>query len=286
MRGLFPLFPALSPKEAFQAQEALWQLLSRQARLYAPESTSLSAETARMLAESILLTLEADSAPRVLLTSKLTERFQQGQQRLAQKAAAVYPLCQSLLSSLPEVENRSLTDTLRSLCTFPAHYDWRFFAQTIPSDIDYQLSQPVPDTLQGVDYVLEWLRRLGLEIDFLNRFEPSLLRALLERSCPDYRGLLINLYEPAAVNALGLALLKEDPHFLSVSLPQRRRLERLLSAPPIGPTLQSAAKALCSALNITSRQTGRYLQETAQTLLPRLQAALSAGTLAHIFLEF
>ena len=63
----------------------------------------------------------------------------------------------------------------------------------------------MPETLRGVDYVNDWLRRLCLEQNFLDRFDPALVRAVLDRSCPDYRGLLINLYEPIAVNALGLA---------------------------------------------------------------------------------
>ena len=56
-------FPALSPEDALQAQEAMWALLRRQARLYAPESFSLPTETAAALAESILLTLGADRDP-------------------------------------------------------------------------------------------------------------------------------------------------------------------------------------------------------------------------------
>lgn len=287
MTDLLPMFPALSPEEAIQAQETLWRLLGRQARLYAPDSASLPVETAAELTESTLLTLGADRDPSALLRPTPEERFSQGQRRLRQKAAVAHQLCQSVSRALPEVENRSLSDTLNSLLTFQARYDWRFFAQEIPCDIDYQLSQPVPEALRGVDYVLEWLRRLRLETDFLNRFEPSLLRALLERSCPDHRGLLINLYEPVAVNALGLALLGQDPRPLAISPPQCRRLEALFSTEPTAAqALPTAVEALCAALNITSRQTGRYLWETAHALGPRLQAALSAGTLKHIFLEF
>lgn len=178
----------------------------------------------------------------------------------------------------------SLLDTLNSLKYFPTRYDLRFFAQEIPCDIDYQLSQPVPEILRGVDYVNEWLRRLCLEQDFLGRFEPALVRAVLKRSCPDYRGLLINLYEPITINTLGLALLGDDPHSLSISSPQRQRLETRfanLPAPEWDSIFTAGALALCDALNICSEPLRRYVQTTA---IVRGPGWLAAGTLEHIFL--
>ena len=281
---LLPRLPALSPEDALQAQEAMWALLRRQARLYAPESSSLPSETAAALAESILLTLGADRDPRVLLATDLPEKFRQGQRRLRQKVELTRHLWQTAWATQPEAENRSLLDTLNSLKHFPDRYDLRFFAQEIPCDIDYQLSQPVPETLRGVDYVNEWLRRLCLEQNFLGRFDPALVRAVLDRSCPDYRGLLINLYEPIAVNSLGLALLGDDPRSLTVSPPWRQRLETLfasLPAPEQKRVLTAGATALCAALDIRSAALRSYVQATALALGPRLA---SAQTLEYIFL--
>ena len=282
---LISRFPALSPEDALQAQESLWQLLCRQARLYAPGSSSLPLETAAALADSILLTLGAGSDPSILLSENLPERFRQGQRRLRQKTEMTRRLWQVAWATRPEVENHSLLDTLNSLKYFPVRYDLRFFAQEIPCDKDYQLSQPVPETLRGVDYVNDWLRRLCLEQNFLGRFEPALVRAVLERSCPDYRGLLINLYEPITVNALGLALLGDDPRSLAISLPQRLRLEALFANVPIperDSVLTSGAMTLCDMLDIRSGPLCRYIQATALALGPRLSAA---RTLEYIFLD-
>ena len=193
-------------------------------------------------------------------------------------------LWQIAWATRPEVENRSLLDTLNSLKRFPARYDLRFFAQEIPCDMDYQLSQPVPELLRGVDYVNEWLRRLCLEQNFLCRFEPALVRAVLERSCPDYRGLLINLYEPIAVNALGLALLGNSPRSLVISLPQRLQLEARFANLPAterNNILTAGALTLCDALGIRSNPMHRYVQATVLALGSRLSAAV---TLEHIFL--
>ena len=75
-RSLSLPFSSLSPVDALRAQEALWPLLRQQARLYAPESTSLPEETAAALAESILLTLGADG--RLPSCSQVTFRSASG----------------------------------------------------------------------------------------------------------------------------------------------------------------------------------------------------------------
>ena len=155
--------------------------------------------------------------------------------------------------------------------------------------MDYQLSQPVSETLQGVDYVNDWLRRLCLEQDFLRRFDPSSARAVVARSCPDYRRLLINLFEPVAVNALGLALQGEDPRILSVSPSLRRKLETQfapLTEAESNAALSAGAESLCAGLGIQNQQATRYLNGLALGLRPRLRAALDAGTLEYVFLEF
>ena len=131
---LTPLFPSLSPEDTLCAQEALWGLLKQQAR-YAPDSTSLPAETAAALAESILLTLGAGRNPAVLLSTDLHTDFRQGQRRLSQKLMLSQHLLQTALASRPHIENRSLSDTLNSLKSFSKRWELRFFAQEIPCDI-------------------------------------------------------------------------------------------------------------------------------------------------------
>jgi len=50
-------------------------------------------------------------------------------------------------------------DTLTNIDFFFKRYDYHFFAHEIP-DIFYQLNQPVPQELQGIEYVNEYLSRL------------------------------------------------------------------------------------------------------------------------------
>lgn len=133
----------------------------------------------------------------------------------------------------PPPKHCFLQDTLHSLRDFPARYDWRFFAQEIPCSIDYQLFLPVPETLVGVDHVLEWLRRLCIELDILSRFDAAAVHTVLSEFRPDYQTLCINLLELPLSHAIALAALGEDARLLPLSPPQRQRLKRLfLSQPP------------------------------------------------------
>ena len=280
--------PALTVEEDFLAQEALWRLLGRQARLYAPESASLPAETAAALAESLRLTLGADENPRVLLSGDLEEKLRQGQRRLARKMELGKQLWKTACLTLPSIPNRALNDTLRSLGGFWKRYDFRFFAQEVPCDIDYQLSQPVSEQLQGVDYVNEWLRRLCLEQAFLARFDQESARGVVRRNMPDYQRQVSNLFEPVAVNALGLALLGENPAALTIPPILRKELESRFAALTdieADAALVRGAQWLCGTLSVQSAPSARYLENLALDLRPRLRAALQGGTLQFVFVE-
>ena len=69
---------------------------------------------------------------------------------------------------------------------------------TIPRSysIDYSLSKSVSEQLKGLDFVEAWLSQLLEEAQFLAQFDTDSMIAYLHEWCPDYRGLLINLYDP------------------------------------------------------------------------------------------
>ena len=51
------------------------------------------------------------------------------------------------------------------------------------------------DSLQGIDYLHAWLKQALKEARYLAQFDTQSCIALLERICPDYRGLHVNLYD-------------------------------------------------------------------------------------------
>lgn len=47
----------------------------------------------------------------------------------------------------------------------------------------------------GLDYIEVWLAQLLEETRWITRFDTESCIAVLERTCPDFRGLHVNLYD-------------------------------------------------------------------------------------------
>lgn len=289
---------AFSPQEAtdadiMAAQIKLWEFLGRRVRSYTMgDSSSVRIEIAQELLNSACYVLGIHlngnpSALKSVLNWDLDCRFSDAIKTIEGKIQTAQKLWQAACLSAPKIENVSLSSTLRSIGSFPRRYHYRYFAHEIPCDIDYQLCYPVPETLLGVDYIIEYLCRVLIEQDFLSRFDPALCIRVLNTYCPDYRGLLINLYDPVATNVIGLALIDGDIRKLNISTPERERIAALLEPLPkkqLVNLLCSAASAVCTALDIHQSKAQRYLRKLAEDLYPRIHAALSAGSLEGIFL--
>lgn len=74
-------------------------------------------------------------------------------------------------------------------------YDVYFAAHEVPCDIDYQLSSPVDPSLAGLDYIEAYLAQLLVETRWIAQFDVDSCISVLERICPDYRGLHVSLYD-------------------------------------------------------------------------------------------
>ena len=109
-----------------------------------------------------------------------------------------------------------------------------------------------------MDYVNHYLDQLLAENDFLRCFSADALIPVLNRHSPDYRGLLINLFEPIATNALGRMLLHLDPLPLYIDPADCERLRALLDPlplPELRRCLRDAALALTERLSIRRERT-------------------------------
>lgn len=202
-------------------QEKLLSLLSRQLQRYTMgDSSSVPVELAQGLFQGLCYCLGISESPgkrwEGLLEADLEAVYQQAQAVLEGKKQRGKQLWQLLCLELPPVVNLSMVDTLKSIGDFWKRYDSRFFAHEVPWDIEYQLALPVPETLQGVDYVAQYLGNLFCENSFLSRYSAQAMVPVLERYCPDYKGLLVNLFAPIAATALGLAALGEPVAALSM----------------------------------------------------------------------
>jgi len=186
--------------EAFLQEFA--QLMAHICNLYTlGESSSVSESEAYDLAASAVFVLEAGSqgktstlpsAPNISLIALWTKR----RKALEARIPHVKELWQQAVDIMPPIRNIAARDTLLSIEQFPNRYDTFFAAHEIPCSIDYPLSIPISDSIQGLDYVEAWLIQFIAEAQFLTQFNVDEMTAYLDLWCPDYRGLLINLYEP------------------------------------------------------------------------------------------
>ena len=292
------------------AEEGLWQeklaaLLVRQIALYtANESSSVPTAAAQELLHGVLFFLAVPEEPeasgqsedvgsryeaeradriRVLLPLDLADELAHGQHRAQRDAALTLALWRKVVAALPPLENRSLRDTLRSIGRGFHRYDTRFFPQRFDCDIDYQLAVPVSESLLGINYVNQYLTRLTAENSLLTRLPQGEVRAVLERSCPDWRGLLVNLYAPVAANALARTLLGGEGLTLSDGEIGALR-ERWEHARPerIENDLLTAADALAERLALP-RGAGKYLSSCAREVAARAEALRDCGGLRGLF---
>ena len=285
---------ALTQEEAALLGDGLHELFCAQARaLTMGESSSLPQETAAELMASILYTLgvqkDRPESYALLLGADLPQRLAQGRRALEQKTAQAQAMAAQLCLSAPELGCIALHDTLGIILRGLKGYDTRFFAHRVPGDIDYQLLIPVPETTPGIDYILAYLAQLDCELRFVSRFPRHRVLALLDGMSTRWRELVCNLCAPVACNALGLAMLGEDPLRLHISSVQRKALESLLM--PMTEGMIESGLTVCSSKLTVGLFSGdasiaRLLGAQARDFAPGLYAAAQKGDLSHVFFSF
>lgn len=288
MREPFLPVEGLTADQTLTIQRQLYLLLARQTQKYTSgESSSIPEELAAELLDSVCFCLKQHEAGlHVLLHQDGMEALAEGIRRIGRKQIHGSIVWQQVCNHLPPVENQSMLDTLGGIGTFLKQYNPRFFAHQIPGDIDYQLSAPVSEQLQGVDYINGYLKHLAIENSFLRQFTKAALEPVLNAYCPDYRGLLVNLYEPVAANALGCVLLDRDIYALVIPSDGYAVLYGYFAGrttEEIKQILNRAAQKLTEQLDMQSDSAKQYLYAYTQRLVPRIAVVHSSEGLRGIF---
>ena len=281
----------LTQAENDDLRAELLALLRMQAIAYTQgDSDSLPAEVMLELLASLLYTLGVDPAQSQTLAPlygrDLRPLYEAGCRTLLRKTDQARALIQALCRETPPLGCMSLNDTVRSILASLDHYDARFFAHRVPGEIDYQLIDPVPESVQGIDYILLYLLRLRAELRFLGRFPRHRLLALLDGTNPGWREEIVSLCLSVGANALGLTLLGEEPRRLHVRKSERQALMQLFS--PLHPLdienrLMRACTSLLDTLDLHEAQDADMLRALCRDLAPRIRSAADAGDLSHVF---
>lgn len=281
----FSLAPQEAPlvrEEENQIKARLWTLLVKQAKLQTQgDHSSIREEDAAQLLQSMLFTLQCclhrNGLPiRSLVSGNLNEMLKQGQHVLEHELNTAKTLYTIAVQSVDTFGSLSLRDTLEGIGQFFRLYDIRLFAHDIPVSIDYPLAFPIPENLKGVLYIREYLEWLLIENKLIKRFPVKAATALLERSSPDFRGLLCNLYAPVAANVIGLALLGLLGTGLEITASQAQEIRQIVDSLPAASAkkrLVLAAQDACRNLLIADSKSIVYISRVAETLYPRLMSS-------------
>lgn len=192
-----------SPTEAdiALAQSNFAHLFAQTMRLYTlGETASISKHEAVQLSNSLAYVLGVhnlsfEETIHALAVPNVDALYEQQLELLEKRVDSTLELWRNVCATMPPLNNVSLRDTLASIGNLRSLYDTRFAAHEIPCSIDYQLSVPVSDDLQGIDYLWAWLQQALAEARYLAQFDTQDCILLLQRICPDYRGLHVNLYD-------------------------------------------------------------------------------------------
>lgn len=199
-------------RNAMRAQHNFAQLMTHVASLYCMNgSSSLSQQKMAELTLSVAYTLGlADATPeeaaQTLNADDPIALWHSHLAALDRRIDSALTTWKRIVLAMPPIRNVALRDTLASLGDLKSRYDTRFAAHAVPCDIDYQLSEPININLRGLDYIEAWLAQLERETMWIAQFDVDSCISTLERVCPDYRGLHINLYDLLSTHASELKL--------------------------------------------------------------------------------
>lgn len=199
-------------QNAMQAQRNFAQLMAHVANLYCMNgSSSLSQQEAAGLTLSVTYTLgiidaSPEEAVQALCVDDPIALWHERLAALDSRIDNALTTWKRIVLTMPPIHNVALRDTLISLGDLKSRYGTRFAAHTVPCDIDYQLSEPIDINLRGLDFIEVWLAQLERETIWIAHFDVDSCISTLERVCPDYRGLHINLYDLLSAHASELKL--------------------------------------------------------------------------------
>lgn len=284
------LFP--TQEECARVQSELLRLLSRQTERYTMgDSSSVPLELAQELLHSVCYVLgispdHPDRRWKELAYSDLDREYREGLERIEEKKVFCKQLWQAVSEGLPAVESLPLLRTLNSIRGFWAKYDSRFFAHQAPWDMEYPLALPLPSSLQGIDVIERYLSGLRQESCFLATYTYSDMLPILTRYCPDFRELPVNLFEPIASNALGLAVLEKPDCPPQMGGNERTALYdrfRHMDRAGILRCLEQGVSRLWKAHPAWMPELPAYLSQYCAQLAPRIDLLRDSGGLGGIF---
>lgn len=256
------------------------------------DSSSIRVEIAEKILNSILFTIgihlkscpSPEEAVDVLKKERIDLLYQLGKKQIDNMINTSKFLHSHVISNLLETPNIFYRATIvDGIHGFFKLYRPDFFAQEIHITADYPTDHEVRN-LVGIEFIKQYLENIYYENDFCNKFPTDHIHHLLCGYDIDYQNLLINLFEPVFICALGCTLVHIDVKSLQLSFSDVAYLEEIFrNKTEIAYQLLDALEALKIELSL-SEPTFQYLKKSLKKVGSTIELAITMDTMESVFL--
>ena len=189
------------------------------------DSSSIRVEKAQDIMASNMFTIglwlkaypNPDDAITAIQNEQIAELYQKGRKRIDTMIMASKAVHSQMIGRLADTKNvfyrATIVDGIKGF--FKLYYP-DFGAHEIHITADYPIYNTIPK-LAGIEFIHAYLSALYYENRFCYYFTPGDIHHLLCGYEEDYQELLINIYEPILIAAIGCVIAGSDAHTLDIS---------------------------------------------------------------------
>lgn len=185
-------------KQILYPMEELIPIVARLTTEYTGyEHSSVTYETAQMLMEGVLYCINEcgslDSHALSVQNFSAEEAYASGQKIVMEKVKELHKIYNNLIMDFDDYGCECLRDTItKGIPVFLQRYDVKYAPQETLLTLDYPILKDL-STLSGIDRVLEYMKCIVLEQQFLRRFDRAYIIDILESYHEDYEMLIENI---------------------------------------------------------------------------------------------
>jgi len=258
--------------------EELLPIITKLAQKYtSKESSSVTYEVARMIMGAVTYCIDenygsgAQDIPAGGERLPAQQMYEAGYDIVIRKVYEAKQCYEAIIEHFADYGCRNYHDTiLNGMPAFFLRYDTRYNPQDHLLTLDYPVMCR-PRDLCGIDLILEYLRGIYAEKQFLDCFEPQAVAGLLESIVPDYRDLYLdNICEAVLLRVIQCAMAGKAMKQLVLD----DRDEQVILAMTKGKSIeeiQGTVKRIIALVTRSLALEGRYFDGMGRDFAVRLQ---------------
>ena len=185
------------------------------------ESSSIKADTAKMIMESNIYTINLylKSNQKSNIDENIIDLYNKGRRLIDIKISVAKLLYKKVLNNLLQTNNETYNSTIiKGIKGFFKIYDPDYNAMDIKITADYPLYNNLVGRLEGIEFIENYLQSLYYENEFCKMFSNEKIENLLCKYSKGYKDLIINIFSIVLVQAIGCILADRDYLELELNL--------------------------------------------------------------------